>query len=349
MNSENKFLKIFFIVAFLLLMVISSWATVESLHLLLPEWPVVFFWAISLIFFFLASYGVKLMTDSFNQNKFIERRLWKLLGGVVLVIIFWIFFSLPTNTHTFFYKAKAKQVVTDEMSYTKSKLIDLESTRDAKRIINNDKMEFSSNVDNTFAAYAGEINNPGNIGSGKRADSILVVLDNLLGNKLNRLTLKSKNITHRRQFIDAMKRQVNSMKEIKLKEYDKKLADIVKGVDKKEIRELKNYFNNIQKKMSNNPTNNDEPTQLTKNNLIRSFSIINKYSDDLNKTYPNRTKSLLDYPTPKTIQLDSVVDVWKSFFKGDYKGEGFLYWIIVAILIDIAGFLMFALGFRSDD
>ncbi len=348
MNSENKFLKIFFIVAFLLLMVISSWATVESLHLLLPEWPVVFFWAISLIFFFLASYGVKLMTDSFNQNKFIERRLWKLLGGVVLVIIFWIFFSLPTNTHTFFYKAKAKQVLTDEISYTKGKLIDLKNTKDAKIIIDNDKRAFERNVENTFTAFEHEINNRQNRGLGPKADSILIDLDNLLGGKLTRLTLKSTGRSDIKAYLKDMKAQKDTMKAVKLKEYDQRLASVTSKEVQKEIGELKNYFKNIQENMTKNPANN-EPTQLTINNLVRAFRVINKYSDDLNKIYPTKTKSLLDYPTPKTIQLYSVVDVWKSFFKGKYTGEGFLYWIIVAILIDIAGFLMFALGFRSDD
>lgn len=348
MNKQSQFLKIFFIAAFLLLMFISAWATVESLHLLLPEWPVAFFWGVSLVFFFLSSLGTKLITDSFNQSKRIDGRIWRLLGGILLLLAFWIVCILPTNTHTFFYKAKSKQVLTDELSYTKGKLQDLENKGEAGKIIDQEKDIFKTKILSFYTNYANEINNPGNIGSGKRADSILLQLDNALGNRLNRMTLKSQNINDRRIFLDAMKKQVNDMMTIKLTEYDTKLNSINRGVDKSEITSLKNYFVNIQKIMSNNPTNNNEPTVLTKNNLIRAFRIINKYSDDLKKTYPN-SKALLDYPSPKTVQLDSVVDVWKSFFQGEYKGEGFLFWIIVAALIDIAGFIMFALAFRSED
>lgn len=44
MNGENKYLKLMFIIAFLAFAGTSCWATAESLHMLLPTWPII--WSI---------------------------------------------------------------------------------------------------------------------------------------------------------------------------------------------------------------------------------------------------------------------------------------------------------------
>lgn len=100
--NDNKFLKIISVLGFLVLAAVSCWATSESLHLLLPTYPSLLCWAITVGFFFIASWGTKMIVDSLNQNIYMEKRGWTLLGGVIIVIAFWLFCSMPTNTHTFF-------------------------------------------------------------------------------------------------------------------------------------------------------------------------------------------------------------------------------------------------------
>ena len=55
--NENKFLKIFCILAFFAFAAVSCWATAESLHLLLSTWPIAMCWIVTIGFFFIASWG----------------------------------------------------------------------------------------------------------------------------------------------------------------------------------------------------------------------------------------------------------------------------------------------------
>ena len=43
----------------------------------------------------------------------------------------------------------------------------------------------------------------------------------------------------------------------------------------------------------------------------------------------------------------SVFDVWEDFFAGEYAGNGFAFWIIISILVDIAAFIFFDLAFKK--
>lgn len=74
--EENKQWRWVFAALFLVFAGVSCWATAESLSLLLPAWPVVFVWIVTIGFFVLASVGSKLIVDSFNQRIYLENRGW---------------------------------------------------------------------------------------------------------------------------------------------------------------------------------------------------------------------------------------------------------------------------------
>ena len=63
MNGENKFLKLFYIIAFLAFACVSCWATAESLHMLLPTWPLYAVYVVTIGFFAIASLGTKMIVD----------------------------------------------------------------------------------------------------------------------------------------------------------------------------------------------------------------------------------------------------------------------------------------------
>ena len=120
--NENKFLKIFTILGFLAFAAVSCWATAESLHLLLPSIPLILCWVVTIGFFFIASWGTKMIVDSFNQEIYLEKRGLHLLGGIVLTIIFWLLCSMPTNTHTFFFRSVIDNKVSQDITMTKNYL-----------------------------------------------------------------------------------------------------------------------------------------------------------------------------------------------------------------------------------
>ncbi len=120
--NQNNYMKGLSIIGFLVFGAVSCWATAESLHLLLSSWPVAFCWAITIGFFIIASLGTKMIADSLNQRIFVENRGMKFSLGIIIVFVFWLCCSLPTNTHTFFYRNLINDKVTYEIATTKGYL-----------------------------------------------------------------------------------------------------------------------------------------------------------------------------------------------------------------------------------
>ncbi|MDR2962334.1 MAG: hypothetical protein LBU90_01625 [Bacteroidales bacterium] len=356
--NKPSFLKIFALCAFVVLLGVSCWATVESLHLLLPSWPVIFFWAITMVFFVVASIGTKLIVDSFNQHAFIDRRGARLIGGIVLLLAFWVCFSLPTNTHTFFYRAAIKDVLVQDLTNTRSQLEALLQGGTAEKIIKQEKEDFTNKINGLFSNFASEVNNPGNPGWADKAEKYIIEMDRALGT-LNRLKLRSNTHAGRQELIAAMRKQVDEKLASHLKTvYDTRLASINKELNQNDIRNLIAEIQKVQEKMQQNPKRTDEPTEKTSIVLSQSYRIINNYSDvllqEFEKSNPPQMKLTQEQKKyfsgiSETERMRSVVDVWRDFFAGKYAGRGFVFWIMLGALIDIAGFIFFDIAFKKDE
>lgn len=356
--SQNKFLKIFSIVAFVALLLISCWATVESLRLLLPSLPTPIFWIAAVGFYVLAAIGSKLIVDSFNQRMRVDNRGWRLIGGIVMLVAFWILFFLPTNTHTFFYRSTIKDVLVQDLTETISKLQNLENDGDAAKIIDQEKADFRNRINGMFANFAAEINNPGRLGWADSAEAKLIELEGLLG-KIQRLKLSSNSHEGRQQLIVAMREQVDNLVESKIKDvFEQRLANVNKALDKAQIKSLIVELQAVQNKMQAMPNNNDEPTQKTSIILSQAYKIIDNYCDvlinEFEKTNPDKIKmakqdKLAFSGVSKTERMRSVKEVWMDFFAGKYVGRGFIFWIIISALVDIAGFIFFDLAFKREE
>ena len=118
--EQNKFLKIFALVAFIAFAAISCWATAESLIFSLPKWPAPACWVISIGFFMVASIGTTMIVKSLNKNISVENRGWMLTGGLIMTLVFWLVCSMPTNTHTFIYWNSINGVVDGDFLKTEN-------------------------------------------------------------------------------------------------------------------------------------------------------------------------------------------------------------------------------------
>ena len=56
-----------------------------------------------------------------------------------------------------------------------------------------------------------------------------------------------------------------------------------------------------------------------------------------------------DSPVTKVKRMISVFDVWEDFIKGAYSGHGFMFWIIISMLVDIAAFIFFDMAFKKQE
>ena len=92
--------------------------------------------------------------------------------------------------------------------------------------------------------------------------------------------------------------------------------------------------------------------QSTVDILVNAFSIISDFSDYLvdknNEMEKNQLRT--EFKLPKIRRMLSVIDVWKDYLTTDrFNGRGFVFWIILGALVDIAGFIFFDIAFKKQE
>ena len=73
-------------------------------------------WLMVLLIYVLASFAMKWVIDSLNNDGYMSHPKAKLWGGLATLFIAWLILSFPTNAHTFFYKLKIGDVLTEDLS-----------------------------------------------------------------------------------------------------------------------------------------------------------------------------------------------------------------------------------------
>ena len=191
-----------------------------------------------------------------------------------------------------------------------------------------------------------EIGNPSRPGIAEHVENILQKLDVKLGQKLGRISPRSNNLKGWNEVVELYRTAVSNILENKKLEYAKKYV----GVSDKRVKQqiavhLKNIdivMNDIHKMKSiNNDVIINAGTVLSE-----SYALIGKYSD--NVKFNEGDKDLYVGKTAsKTDRMLSVWDVWVDFFKGKQHDKKFIFWIVIAMLVDVAGFIFFDLAFRK--
>lgn len=342
--EQNKFLKIFSIFSFIAFAAVSCWATVESLHLLLPSIPIVFVWIITVGFFFIASWGSKMIVDSFNSSIYLEHRRMHLFGGILIMLVFWLVCSLPTNTHTFFYRAVVRDVAIEDLTQTQSYLRALANDELAQDKIRHEWATYEQEVWNIFDEIRNETMNPSRLGIGERVENLLIKLDAKLSSqgsqiKLGRVQPKSQGIKGWNEVLNIYKSNIENTLERQKADYALRHATIT---DDKVKKQLNTHLANIDIVLNDiHNMHSIEQDKIDNANtvLTESYSIINTYSDQL------KLKDKTQHGVNQITRLTSVIDTWKDFIKGEFAGRGFIFWVIISALVDIAGFVFFDIAF----
>ena len=350
--NDNKFLKISMLAGFIAFAAVSCWATAESLHLLLPSWPSVFCWAITIGFFFIASWGTKMIADSLNQNIYMEKRGATLIGGIFIVLVFWLLCSMPTNTHTFFYRNLIDERVTNDIAATQGYLSQIKdgTVTDAK--IQQKCTEVENQINAKLQSLEAEIKNPLNPGNGPETERILGEIAQILGvAKVNKLSGAGNSVEERKQLYDAYRetilRQLDNKKQ-NIAQAMKPSNDNYKRAANKDWKNLdltKKYIDAGQLSLTDA---NDIKTVC--NNLNQGYSTIKTYQQFVDfKNEADKEAYTCANPQTKVSRLLSVYDVWVDFIKGEQGGLAFAFWILISVLVDAAAFIFFDIAFKKRD
>lgn len=350
--EQKNYLKLIWTAAFLAFAAVSCWATAESLHLLLSSWPLIMCWVVTAGFFIIASLGTKMIVDSLNQNIYLEKRGVRLIGGIVIVIVFWLICSMPTNTHTFFYRTVINDKVNTDISTTRGYLGQIKNNTNNETQAKIKVNELKNNVDLLRGELAAEIKNEANPGFGPKSKEILRKFAVLLGvDKIEPLTYKGTSVQDREKLCDAYRTKISILAENRATNIMSHILtpniDNLKEVNRDDdnLRLVKKYIND--KTINLNDASDIEDVC---DKLNTAYNTVKKNRDFVNfSSKADEATYTKDTPITKVKRMISVFDVWEDFLNGEYAGHGFTFWIIISILVDIAAFIFFDLAFKKTE
>lgn len=349
---QNNYLKLVWAVAFIAFAGVSCWATAESLHLLLSSWPLVLCWIVTVGFFIIASLGTKMIVDSLNQNIYIENKGFHLIGGIIIVLIFWLICSLPTNTHTFFYRTVINDKVNTDISTTRGYLSQIKNNTNNKTQATIKVNELKNNVDVLLGELEAEIKNEVNPGFGPKSKEILRKFAGLLGvDKVEPLSYKGTSKQDRERLCDAYRTKIYILAENRANNIMAHILtpnqDNIKDVkrDDENLALVKRYINDKTLNL-----NDAEDIGDVCDKLNTAYNTVKKNNDFVNfSSKEDEANYTANNPITKVKRMISVFDVWEDFFAGEYAGHGFAFWIIISILVDVAAFIFFNLAFKKNE
>lgn len=348
----DNFKKIIWWTFWMVTLLISCWATSESFHLLMPQWPMVAIWVFSIMFFVLASVAVGLITKAF-QNDFLEhrKRIQCLIGGIVMLLAFWFFLSMPTNAHTFFYREKVGDIVSQDLSTTQSYLNQL-----ANREVKNDSLyqnylEIAQKVAKEKNLMINEFNgigkSQGGRGNGKFVQDRLTKINNLIGCNI---PIHPKYNSTDPSILNFYTSEIE--KELAKLESSCYVSEDVAKTAKSKSGELQVFKDSIQDMVlvGSMATRAGEPVvQQAQGVLHLSYSYLKDNCDYVNfkeEDEPVYTAQNLETRTKAFLNPFKVV--FYDFLRGVYPFS-FFFFILLSILIDVAGFVFYALAIKENN
>lgn len=347
--NENSYFRLFCAVAFVALAAVSCWATAESLHLLLASWPLAMCWIVTVAFFFVASWGTKMIVDSLNQNIYVEKRGWMLLGGIVLTLVFWLVCSLPTNTHTFFYRSVINDKITQDITNTQGYLLQIRDNATTQGRINARTAELEKKITLKLGELKAEIENEANPGFGPKAKQIFREFAEILGvAKIEPLTFKGTSVQDRQKLYDAYRAKMLTLMEVKKQNIIKEMTPSNNNHQKQAANELKN-LTLVKKYIEEGALDPNDAHDIAAiaDKLNSSYATVRNYKQFVDfKDETDQQAYTSANAVTKVKRMVSVIDVWKDFINGQYSGYGFIFWVIISALVDIAAFIFFDLAFK---
>lgn len=368
MNEKSLFQKIC-AVAFLLFAVISCAATAQSLSLTLEmEIPTWLSFAIMFIFAFglylLTSYCFKLVIDAANADVYIEHRRRDFILGLFGVLLFWLVCSMPTNTHSLFYTKVVDNVVVAELDNQKETL---ENERallgsDIEDLYSNKVTQFTSAMNSKFEQFKTEIDHPDRIGLGANAKEILYDIEEYCGYKresyFNHTVQKSTSVAERTRIKNFYHSQFMFLLNDGVAKINEEMSRKLVNLDDEKTK-LQGYITHIgrTKAMFNDESIAHQQRIKDARIVINSVYNMPDYKDKILDNVEtlkrvnagHEDSNVESYKIYKTERLHSVFKLWGDYLNGKMRNLDFdmFYWVIISVIIDIAGLLFFAIAFRK--
>ncbi len=283
-----------------------------------------------------------------------EKRGLSLFAGIILLLVFWLVCSMPTNTHTFFYRTCITDVALDDLKTTEGYLTDIRDNTFAEEKFRLQCADLEGKVNAKLEDLRLEIEGPDH-GDGPKAQSILVEISELLKcaqiNKINGPTATKQQRTQLvKHYRDKILQQLEIRKTaIYLQLVDEKKVEQAKKDATADIKKVQSAVTGLNE-MKNNGVQ-DDATINTANTILKgAYSTVKNHQDMVVfKSEADKEVYTAENQVTRTTRLLSVIDTWIDYVNGKFDGRGFIFWIIISILVDVAAFIFFDIAFKKSE
>lgn len=357
MNKGKIILKLACLAGFLLFAGFSAYFTATSLSLNLYQGENM--WLIFVLVLVISSLAGWCLTNVIvEMKKHVGASRPKFALNLVGFLIMWLF-SFTTNVHYFFVDKHGYTILTKELASAKQ-YIDDNTSKTIKGIDdqqNTARMAIEAIVQTNQQTFAREIVNTmdGHYGFGDACISILKSTESSLrkdskmyGDNNEYVIFDDvrdagdRGVTQRSRIVDLQVKYVARMEE----QLKKKLAVIDNYYDRKkdqntELVEMLDTINMLETKHLPAVLKDGSATAFYKYNAQQNGRVIAK----MPKGYSKYAQKANVYPSNRMFDTMSV---WGDIFKGRLGDMTMLQWIVIALIVDLVSFILFAL-FRDYD
>lgn len=359
MNQLNV-LKISAIVAFMALAGFSCFWTAESLYIWQPSITIYGAWIVAVVFYLVASICFGKMLKSLDKHEDYYGKLFGRVGALLLsltgLIFFWIIVSLPTNTHTLLYRASVTPTILADLNRTQGYL---QALKDNNVEINKIEQKYkskSANVHAVLKKMEAEIQTPDLPGIGNRFNTLVLELERALSAdlqnpvKLVRVPKPGSNYRQWLTTVEFYQKQAYDQLKVYRAQCDKEISGVKSAMQSKP---LENLIHNNEVALSDinrmeGVSNNI--IQAALKDLDNSYAYIKKNSEYIEFKPGDKEQYTRDGATVESRAMLSVPGVWRDYLTTDkFKDHGFEWWVLIALLVDVAAFVFFNIAFKSKD
>ena len=347
------FKRIICVLAFLGLAGFSCFWTAESLFIWLqPHMSIYAAWFIAIAFFLMASVCFSKVLQTFDKNVYFGDRAFGRGGqfsiGLVGSLIFWSV-SLATNTHTLIYRTAIKDVLNTDLNRTLGYLQGLKDNNLAIKEIK-DGYELKRNIVNgLFINLNSEINSPGNEGIGPKFKKLVQDLNNVLGVTIQQIDNPTQ--AQWNTAIDFYRKQAYNHLAEQESDCEKKINEIRRAMNADELNKLlvnmKTALSDVNDKMQGA---NQDIINAALGDLSAGYSYIATNSRYIDFKDNDKYRYTREGAIPEAKEMLAVDQVWKDYLTTNkYDGHGFIWLLLISILVDLSGFIFFNMAFQKSD
>ncbi len=356
-------------VAFVFLATLSCLATAQSLTLtlgleILPSW-LTFIFAFILVFmlYALTSYLLVQIVNSLNDNYAAEKniklpqRRSTFIGSLLGVILLWLVCSMPTNTHSMLHMKVAKEVANAELDIQREVFVgklDL-TDRDIIENFQKDSSDLCSRIDVKRGKFAQEVTHQGRPGLGDSAKVILHEIEILCKEPAGSyfITTGYQN-TPPNTIVEIFDREIVKLckKRVDKLRVDRDNFIMNRAKDREKLNELISNIDNTKSGLEDGTISVKKARKTIDNgysfNSEYEQEILDKVEILINKEIGHNPRNVQKYVRYRSDRLYSVFNVWGDFFSGKLpKTFDMPYWILWALILDIAAFIFSTIAFRG--